>query len=85
MEFELRAYSDEQDKWSKQIGKRLKAGFEGLTPKLQHKYDAWLTHGQVRQLIFDMKNRKAGCEARQDHSCTLKIILRRYFFENPTC
>ena len=58
MEVELRAYSDEQDKWSKQLGTRLKAGFEGLTPKLQHNYDAWLTHGQVRQLIFDMKTEK---------------------------
>ena len=58
MEFELRAYTDEQDKWSKQLNTRLKAGFEGLTPKLQHNYDAWLTHGQVRQLIFDMKKEK---------------------------
>ena len=58
MEIELRVYSDEQDKWSKKLGTRLKAGFEGLTPKLQHKYDAWLTHGQVRQLIFDMKTQK---------------------------
>ena len=58
MEFELRAYTDEQDKWSKQVNTRLKTGFEGLTPKLQHNYDAWLTHGQVRQLIFDMKKEK---------------------------
>ena len=58
MEVELRAYSDEQDKWSKKLSTRLKAGFEGLTPKLQHNYNAWLTHGQVRQLIFDMKTEK---------------------------
>ena len=58
MEFELRAYSDEQDKWSKKLATRLKAGFAGLPPKLQHKYNAWLTHGQVRQLIFDMKTQK---------------------------
>ena len=32
---ELRAYSNAQDKKSKQLGTRLKACFEGLTPKLQ--------------------------------------------------
>ena len=33
MEIELQAYSDEQDKWSKRLATRLKAGFAGL-PKL---------------------------------------------------
>ena len=58
MEIELRVYSAEADKWSKQLRGRQEKGFEGLTPNFQHKYDSWLKHGQVRQLIFDMKTQK---------------------------
>ena len=35
IEIKLRAYSNAQDKKSKQLGTRLKAGFEGLKPNLQ--------------------------------------------------
>ena len=82
MEFELRQYSHEQDKWSTQIRKRLNAGFPHLAPKLQSAYDSWMSHGQVRQLIFDMKTQKQVSKqgkitaARLKSSCvgiTLKI------------
>ena len=82
MEIELRIYSQEKDKWSKSLDNMLNAGFEGLTSKLQHSYEAWLTHGQVRQLIFDMKTQKQVSKqgkitpARLKSSCvgiTLKI------------
>ena len=75
IEIELRTYSSEQDKWTEKINKRLNAGFEGLTPKVQHKYESWLTTGQTRQLIFDMKTEKAVSRngritsARLKHSC----------------
>ena len=72
MEFELRAYSDEQDKWSNQIRKRLSAGFECLAPKLQHAYDSWMSHGQIRQLIFDMKVQKQVSKSGKISAARLK-------------
>ena len=79
---ELRTYASEREKWIQTLDKRHKDGFHGLTPTLQTQYHKWLTHGQTRQLICDMKKEKLVSQqgsigfARLKTSCvgiTLKI------------
>ena len=86
MEIELRAYSEEQDKWSKKLATRLKAGFEGLTPKLQSiasrpfsMYVYVAKHVVIISIcIFININKYTFVKAKRSHGS--KAMLRRATF-----